>query len=66
MPKMNLKCDYCGAEKKIGRELEPGEIVHHIDGNKKNDDPDNLMVITQSEHIREHLRLGGGRLAQTI
>jgi hypothetical protein len=54
------------AEKKIGRKLKPGEIVHHIDGNKKNDDPDNLMVMTQSEHIREHLRRGGGRLAQTI
>ena len=54
------------AEKKIGRPLKPGEIVHHIDGDKRNDDPNNLKVMTQSEHIREHLSRGGGRLAQTI
>ena len=54
------------AEKMIGRTLESGEIVHHKDGNKRNNTPENLEVITQSEHIREHLRRGGGRLAQTV
>ena len=28
--------------------------------------PENLEVMTQSEHIHEHLRRGGGRLAQTV
>lgn len=42
------------AEQKLGRSLRPGEIVHHIDGNFLNNDPDNLAVMTQSEHIRLH------------
>ena len=42
------------AEKKIGRSLLPGEVVHHIDGDHLNNDPDNLAVITQSEHMRLH------------
>jgi hypothetical protein len=42
------------AEYKIGRKLEKGEIVHHIDGNKFNNSPENLEVITQSEHINKH------------
>ncbi len=49
------------AERKLGRPLKAGEIVHHIDGNKRNNDPDNLMVMTQSEHCRLHFtkRKGG-------
>lgn len=43
------------AEQKLGRLLKDGEIVHHIDGNKRNNHPDNLSVITQSEHIKTHL-----------
>jgi hypothetical protein len=42
------------AEAKLGRPLRPGEIVHHIDNNKLNNHPDNLAVMTQSEHIRLH------------
>lgn len=41
-------------EQKLGRPLLPGEIVHHIDHDKKNNHPDNLMVMTQSEHARLH------------
>ena len=42
------------AEQMLGRPLEAGEIVHHIDGNKRNNDPSNLMIMTQSEHCRLH------------
>ena len=44
------------AEQKIGRPLKTGEIVHHIDGNKRNNDPDNLMVMTQEDHCRLHFK----------
>ena len=41
------------AEIKIGRKLRKGEVVHHIDENKTNNDPNNLMVFSSSsEHIR--------------
>lgn len=36
------------AEKLIGRELKRGEQVHHIDKNKKNNDPSNLMVFVSA------------------
>lgn len=42
------------AEQKIGRALLPGEVVHHKDGDKWNNNPDNLEVMTQSEHARIH------------
>lgn len=39
---------------KLGRPLLPGEIVHHLDEDKKNNDPENLELTTHAEHSREH------------
>jgi hypothetical protein len=45
------------AEQKIGRKLLAGEIVHHVDGVKWNNHPDNLLVMTQAEHARIHCNI---------
>ena len=42
------------AAEKLGRPLIKGEVVHHIDGDKKNNIQQNLMVMTRSEHTRVH------------
>lgn len=42
-------------ENLIGRRLQPNEIVHHIDGNKLNNEPTNLLLMTQSEHTKYHM-----------
>lgn len=45
------------AEIKLGRKLKPGEVVHHIDENKRNFAPGNLEVLSgQSEHVRHHFK----------
>jgi hypothetical protein len=41
-------------EKYLGRKLKKGEIVHHIDGNKHNNDIKNLELMTQSKHASLH------------
>lgn len=45
------------AEEKLGRKLRPGEVVHHIDHNKRNNAPENLMVFkSQKDHVKFHAR----------
>lgn len=41
-------------EQKIGRFLSSDEIVHHIDGNRNNNDINNLEITTLSEHTKRH------------
>jgi hypothetical protein len=42
------------AENKLGRFLENWENVHHKDENKANNHPDNLEIMSQSDHVRLH------------
>lgn len=45
-------------EKKIRRFLKKNEIVHHIDQNTLNNNPENLMLFpNHSEHIKHHAYL---------
>jgi hypothetical protein len=41
-------------EEKLGRYLLPDEVAHHIDFDKTNNRPDNLMPMKASEHIQYH------------
>lgn len=42
------------AEIAIGRKLEKGEVVHHIDRNRLNNSLDNLSIISRSDHALTH------------
>jgi hypothetical protein len=42
-------------EKKLGRKLTSNELVHHIDHNKHNNNPENLQLVTRAEHAKIHL-----------
>lgn len=41
-------------EKELGRYLAADEVVHHIDRNKSNNDPSNLLAMTKSQHAAIH------------
>lgn len=44
------------AEEMLGRPLRKGKVIHHIDGDKRNNNPLNLMIFsTQAEHATWHL-----------
>lgn len=41
-------------EKMLGRKLAEGEVVHHKDHDKLNNDPSNLVLMTNGEHTAMH------------
>lgn len=45
-------------ENHLGRLLNSNEVVHHKDGNKKNNDISNLEVMDKKEHNRLHSSIG--------
>ena len=58
-----IKCSRDGKERPlhrmmmqdyIGRKLLKREVVHHIDGNKSNNDIENLECLTRKEHGLKH------------
>lgn len=46
------------AEQILGRPLRENETVHHRDGNKRNNTPENLIIFrSQSEHAKHHAEM---------
>jgi hypothetical protein len=42
-------------EAHLGRELQPDEVVHHINGDSTDDRLENLQVLSRSEHTAIHM-----------
>lgn len=45
------------AETHLGRLLQAGEVVHHMNGDATDNDPSNLLVMTDREHKQLHMQL---------
>jgi hypothetical protein len=48
----NVKQHRVIVERVIGRALQPGEDVHHINGDKQDNRPENLAVLDHREHAK--------------
>ena len=45
------------AEEKYGRKVQENEVVHHLDMDKGNASPDNLVITTRKNHNQIHLQM---------
>jgi hypothetical protein len=41
-------------EKHHGKKVAPDKEIHHIDGNRKNNSPENLLEVTIEDHLKIH------------
>lgn len=48
------------AQEFMGRRLRRGEIVHHLDGDRSNNNPKNLLVLERSQHVKLHEWIDAG------
>ena len=36
-----------------------GQLVHHIDGDRENNDPENWFILDRKSHYHVHVKMGG-------
>lgn len=46
-------CQDCGGESSVANPIE----VHHVDRNRRNNDPQNLRVLCRACHVARHVRI---------
>lgn len=53
-------------EQQLGRKLRSDEEVHHVNGNKLNNLPDNLVLLSKSDHAKLHNNSPSVRFSKSV